>query len=1665
MKKCKRMLAIISTVVMMVSSFALPYGVAAEEEEAAPTSEFGQVVGVIYEGVTTTTANGGDFLGKQFNDLSPVLELTKASGNYAIVLDINIHQDYGFTDAAWMQASLGDGNIAIWATEDGSSSFNPGHLITTWLPQTGRANDTWMTVAIPLSGYSYSDIKSVQFNIYNHPEKYDTSMDSEERKYGASISYRNIYLVDMSRNADGGLREEVATFGSPAAAEITHVNADGVLNDNGTYTNHTVTSIPTTKIFYNGITSDIELSKLNLEFDMMYTSDNADFDPSKIVNGSVRLYDPSERNATSSYTSGKVALTDTWYHFSIPFSAFSGLTDATALTQVYAFNYNDVSVNGVQTNPGFVSHVKNIRVTHSDITALQAELENAKNYVYDVDENVVAYETALNNARNLFDNTEASYEDFAAALTALNEAKASLTNFRNVTYEVVRFSDQEYTKKVADVGRNQYWYNWSTGDGLSNAVADLTDATGENVIGDYRYVKMTVTLERNTAYTGEITVPDLSSLMKNVQIRFRAPDNSRPDGVTGECRSDSFTLSILDTVEENDKITYTMEGVLNDAAESTGDRKGMNWSKVRQSIIFVNLNQDLRTSADAGSTDVPVYCTLSDVLVVNKTAEKVDEELTTFANAVLPTGKYTASSAAAYLASQDDAKAMLNNADATLQQKSQLLKKIDEAKAQLEGIIPEYVQFGTPETIDAFTNTGVEGQHSINRTFNVTKNQITGEETFSSLQLRMEIMVTRDDGQLNVTNALVNGNLKIQGAQNDGAAVDMQKNFAKDANSLLGNATAGKWNTIYLNLSDFSNCTEATDLSTITKVVLFAYNDLRGATSNPGIEVQVRNVAIVDGTNSDLVNRLAEAFADVTEGGTKDFTPDSLAAYQAVYDEWYSVYEYVDINRAEEAIAAMAEAKTHLVCVDPEVLTFSAINKEYTKQSDTSGQFYADWKGSDQGLVDITDRNVDNLRIRFDVTFNAAEGVENPLTTLTFADQRLAVRHQGGDERGFNRQARQEFVATATVGETIHVDYKLSDMTDNRNGDNLLRDLIFWIVTDDLAGVPQNDYTMTIANARVVDVTKENMAAALETAASMTLDEMGAADGVVYDETGADDLKAAQAAALELLKVENPTYAQLDEAQKAIDTAKAGLKAIGHTVLSFGQIETGTTNNWIGKNGTKVTPTDLSKYDYSKLSLRFIVRLMAEDGSIVPPEDTAVYVKNGYFILKAYDENNVETNLAAKEKGFQIGDTVFDIPLSTMSAQNKDNLDMTCVSQLDMYGYVKEKVSDANETQAVSQKYKFVADNVRIVDTTAEDNLGTVSVEGNGYVEITGGLVNGTTDTLTAKTTATDGTTFDHWVVNGETKTENPIILDVTGSQNVTAVFENVSESVTVEFIGKYNETFAVKDVASAAELSALLNGGVTAPVIHGYKFVSWSENDAEVLFNENIGGSVKIQAVYETDTDTTYTLTFDGATMSAVAGEEQIGNDTALTFDQRVTVTAADADKTVAYWVLDGAKVGFNANTYTFYISGGNEISAVYADDADYEAPTNDVVLQQAFLTTNNSTYTFTVIAQTSIPDAQAAVTYGILYSNRYSELCALTDGAAIPEDAGLYVNVVSTKTAANQQFMTSLLNVETGKYRYARAYVVLADGTTVYSDTFAAVHTGTGNPPSKLAVSDYAQ
>lgn len=279
------------------------------------------------------------------------------------------------------------------------------------------------------------------------------------------------------------------------------------------------------------------------------------------------------------------------------------------------------------------------------------------------------------------------------------------------------------------------------------------------------------------------------------------------------------------------------------------------------------------------------------------------------------------------------------------------------------------------------------------------------------------------------------------------------------------------------------------------------------------------------------------------------------------------------------------------------------------------------------------------------------------------------------------------------------------------------------------------------------------------------------------------------------------------------------------------------------------------------------------------------------------------------------------------------------------------------------------------------------------------------------------------------------------------------SDCMKVQFVGRFGEEVYTTTVASGAELAELLST-VKAPNLGGYTFCGWDDNDADSLFNnyKNQDKPYAVRPVYSEGENEgrrlTYTVTVGAnieSTNCTIAGS-QIED---IHFDDRVELKLASGiDGRVAYWELDGQKVGYGKDTFTFYVTGANKVSVVLAEDGQTYEPEASVNIQQYATQYNEykNAHVLTVIAQTYIPSAETSVEYGVYYTATTAELKNIQAGN--PTD-GEFVKIKSSKTDSNQQYMTHLLNVKADSYRYAMAYVIV-DGETVFSPFVFQFHTG---------------
>lgn len=490
--------------------------------------------------------------------------------------------------------------------------------------------------------------------------------------------------------------------------------------------------------------------------------------------------------------------------------------------------------------------------------------------------------------------------------------------------------------------------------------------------------------------------------------------------------------------------------------------------------------------------------------------------------------------------------------------------------------------------------------------------------------------------------------------------------------------------------------------------------------------------------------------------------------------------------------------------------------------------------------------------------------------------------------------------------------------------------------------------------------------------------------------------------------------------------------SVGHTVMTFTGWNRTVTNNenttreyWFLNNWYSATEgyTDLTQYEMGNLHLRMQVHLGLADGSAADLPDTLT-IEDMRLALRS--QNSPEQARSWTDvsllKGLHWGDNVIDIPLTTKSSS--DALDVTRVKEIYFNLGIRELKN------AMPGAYSMTVDNACIVDVTAEEELGTVSVVGNGRIAIVGGMTYGKDDVLSA-TTSSAGSRFVGWRRNDTFYTADKLETPVTGSERITAYFVDADETAVV-YTGKYNRIIDVQVVKSADKLTA-----VTAPAIVGQAFTGWdiTAKDLAAVIEGARGGFTTVSAVYTTDmVGEGYAVTLTNAVRtngSALTG---------LNFDTRIEVKAAAVEgKIFSHWTIDGNVASYK-DTYTFYVSGNNHVEAVYADTA--ATPELHVAINQVMVTKiAPDNYTISMIAQTYLPEGCTLMEYGLIYAPTQA---VAEDPARYIQDKD-YLKIVASSRIPNRQYQINLYQVKPGKARYGVAYVTVrtADGQiqTVYS------------------------
>ena len=606
----------------------------------------------------------------------------KDRSKLALMLDVKVDRKDGVTGKDALKSTANQfvelqdrSNAAapksVFKTSGSSKPYLGGNYTDGYEDSEGE----WVTYLVPwsmtLSEHNTDKVTRFFYGMYN-----DTT------DVALTISIRNARIVDFTRDGEGYANGVVGLM-YPTGMDATPDTYSG--------NKHSMEAFSWKELLFNSMTSDMNPADLCLEFE---TKASGEGQASKIANGRVVLQCQEDGGnvdyQVSSWTNGKMPQNDIWYPFSYTLDTLKkdnvSMTDPSRITKFYVQSYNDnKDADDIPDNQDLLvmnQIIRNARIIDLTVVQPREDLEAAVNELNDClfDENTAAeeYDAAVAKGKELLADRDATPQELAAQAEAINEAKKSLSNIVDVTYDVAHFSSQEKMMNTADVSASQFYYNWAAADGTTDAGIDLTDGS-ENVIGQNRYFQLKVTFTRNASYEGTTTFEDID-ILNNVQVRLRSSD---VEGV--EHRSDSFTLAITDKQKTADQVVYTLEVQLNDANEATGDRKDMNWKDLRNSIIFVNLTSPLWTSEENKQDPVAIECTLSDVQIVNKTLPNMIAELTTAANEVLADeSQYTEDSVADFKAAQEAAKLVLADDAATARAIRAAAADVTQAKENLK---------------------------------------------------------------------------------------------------------------------------------------------------------------------------------------------------------------------------------------------------------------------------------------------------------------------------------------------------------------------------------------------------------------------------------------------------------------------------------------------------------------------------------------------------------------------------------------------------------------------------------------------------------------------------------------------------------------------------------------------------------------------------------------------------------------------------------------------------------------------------------------------------------------------------------------------------------------------------------------------------------------------
>ncbi len=284
---------------------------------------------------------------------------------------------------------------------------------------------------------------------------------------------------------------------------------------------------------------------------------------------------------------------------------------------------------------------------------------------------------------------------------------------------------------------------------------------------------------------------------------------------------------------------------------------------------------------------------------------------------------------------------------------------------------------------------------------------------------------------------------------------------------------------------------------------------------------------------------------------TGKYTDLSVQAYLSIMETCRTVCEMDDATplHYQMALQALLDAKANLT-EKPQsnwVGTFSNMNGDYTVLGEGQTILYADWKTIDQGSIDVAaDR--DHLRLQMTIELHSDNPDVDPATMwrelvikLRSSDK---ANVQGDPESGNSehnygwRFLPADFGGNAT---TLNVSIPLDQAYNNKKGvmdwTDVQRLIVQCFLNDSCTG-DMYQYTMTIRNARIVDITPvEQIQQQIRAELERTVDLDGAGEQAVqaYEQARQAAQQAAEASV---------DSVDLYDVTKALEQLKAAIEAL-----------------------------------------------------------------------------------------------------------------------------------------------------------------------------------------------------------------------------------------------------------------------------------------------------------------------------------------------------------------------------------------------------------------------------------------------------------------------------------------------------------------------------------------